>query len=309
MKIIEDITQIQGITNPVVTSGTFDGVHIGHQKILKRVTGLARSLGGESVVITYWPHPRFVLGEGWGDLRLLTTFLEKAEFLSDQGIDYLIKIPFTREFSQMSSMDFIREIIIDRIGTRKLVIGYDHKFGKNRDGGFDFLQKNQLQFGFEVEEIPRLDIDSVGISSTKIRTALKNGQCEEAASFLGRIYTLKGIVIKGDQLGRTLGFPTANIYVAEEFKLIPSDGVYAVKVIVQSKKYQGMLNIGIRPTIAGTRMQIEVNIFDFDADIYGQNIQVEFVKMLRSERKFESKEALSQQLYHDKEHALAVLNP
>ena len=309
MKTIEDLSQIEGIRNPVVTSGTFDGVHIGHQKILKRVTDLAKKQDGDSVVITYWPHPRFVLGHGWGDLRLLTTFLEKATFLAEQGIDYLIKIPFTREFSEMSSTKFIQEIIIDRIGTRKLVIGYDHKFGKNREGSFQFLQENQANFGFDIEEIPRLDIDDVGISSTKIRNALKAGQCEEAASFLGRIYSLKGIVIKGDQLGRTLGYPTANIYVAEEFKLIPSDGVYAVNVIVREKHYQGMLNIGIRPTVAGTRMQIEVNLFDFDQDIYGQNIQVEFVKMLRNEMKFASKEALTDQLYHDKQHALAVLNP
>lgn len=309
MKIIEDITQIKGIRNPVVTSGTFDGVHVGHQKILKRVTDLAHKQNGDSVVITYWPHPRFVLGKGWGDLRLLTTFLEKATFLADQGIDYLIKIPFTREFSEMSSTKFIQDIIIDRIGTKKLVIGYDHKFGRNREGSFQFLQEHQSEFGFEIEEIPRLDIDDVGISSTKIRKALKAGQCEEAASFLGRVYSLKGIVIKGDQLGRTLGYPTANIYIAEEFKLIPSDGVYAVHVMVREKRYQGMLNIGIRPTVAGTRMQIEVNLFDFDQDIYGQNIQVEFVKMLRNEMKFPSKEALAQQLYHDKQHALAVLNP
>ncbi|MDW3193963.1 MAG: bifunctional riboflavin kinase/FAD synthetase [Cytophagales bacterium] len=309
MKIIEDITQIEGIRNPVVTSGTFDGVHVGHQKILKRVTDLAKKQNGDSVVITYWPHPRFVLGKGWGDLRLLTTFLEKATFLADQGIDYLIKIPFTREFSEMSSTTFIQDIIINRIGTKKLVIGYDHKFGRNREGSFQFLQEHQTDFGFEIEEIPRLDIDDVGISSTKIRNALKAGQCEEAANFLGRVYSLKGIVIKGDQLGRTLGYPTANIYIAEEFKLIPSDGVYAVHVLVREKRYQGMLNIGIRPTVAGTRMQIEVNLFDFEQDIYGQNIQVEFVKMLRNEMKFPSKEALAEQLYHDKQHALAVLNP
>lgn len=309
MKIIEDLSQIGGIRNPVVTSGTFDGVHIGHQKILRRVNDLAHRQGGESVVITYWPHPRFVLGKGWGDLKLLTTFIEKAELLDEQGIDYLIKIPFTREFSQMSSTTFIQDIIIDKIGTQKLVIGYDHKFGKNREGSFSFLQENQKRFGFEIEEIPRLDIDDVGISSTKIRTALKNGHCEEAANFLGRVYTLKGIVIKGDQLGRTLGFPTANIYIAEEFKLIPSDGVYAVRVNVKEAWHQGMLNIGIRPTIAGTRMQIEVNIFDFDQDIYGQNIKVEFVNRLRAEMKFPNKEALSKQLYHDKQHALAVLNP
>ncbi len=309
MKIIEDLSQISGIRNPVVTSGTFDGVHVGHQKILKRVTDLAKKQQGDSVVITYWPHPRFVLGKGWGDLRLLTTFLEKATFLAEQGIDYLIKIPFTREFSEMSSTKFIQDIIIDKIGTKKLVIGYDHKFGRNREGSFQFLQENQTNFGFEIEEIPRLDIDDVGISSTKIRNALKAGHCEEAASFLGRVYSLKGIVIKGDQLGRTLGYPTANIYIAEEFKLIPSDGVYAVNVIVREKRFQGMLNIGIRPTVAGTRMQIEVNLFDFDQDIYGQNIQVEFIKMLRNEMKFASKEALSEQLYHDKQHALAVLNP
>ena len=279
MKVIDDLTKLEQPRNAVVTSGTFDGVHVGHQKILQRINKLARDNNGQSVVVTFWPHPRFVLGNGWGDLKLLTTFEEKAELLAENGIDFLVKVPFTRAFSELSSADFIREVLVDKIGTRKLIIGYDHKFGKNREGSFEYLKENQELFGFEIEEISRQDIDSVGVSSTKIREALLSKDVGTAQKLLGRPYHLKGIVTKGDQLGRKLGYPTANIYIAEEFKLIPADGVYAVRVHMNTGSYQGMLNIGVRPTISGKRRQIEVNIFDFGEDIYGRSIQLEFVSV------------------------------
>ncbi len=307
MTIIDDISDLQSLANPVVTSGTFDGVHIGHQKILQRIKALARSIQGTSVVVTFWPHPRFVLGNGWGELKLLTTFDEKAQLLADSGLDVLVKVPFTRSFSELSSQHFIQEYIVNRLKTKKLVIGYDHRFGRNREGSFEYLRDHQQQFGFEIEEIPRQDIDHVAVSSTKIRKALQQGEVMVAQKLLGRPYQLRGIITKGDQLGRTMGYPTANIHIAEEFKLIPSDGVYAVRVGLKAGNLDGMMNIGVRPTISGTRRQIEVNIFDFDRDIYGQAIEITFVKMLREERKFENKQALASQLGIDKEHALQVL--
>ncbi len=308
MRVIDDLSDIEKPRNAVVTSGTFDGVHLGHQKILRKLIKTAKEVNGESVVVTFWPHPRFVLGNGWGDLRLLTTFEEKAQFLAENGVDCLVKVPFTRSFSELSSKDFIQNVLVDKLETRKLIIGYDHKFGKNREGGFEYLKENQGLFGFEVEEIPRHDIDSVGVSSTKIRNALSIGDVEEARKLLGRSYTLSGIVIKGDQFGRQLGYPTANVYIAEEFKLIPADGVYAMLVHLKSGVYQGMMNIGVRPTISGKRRQIEVNIFDFDKDVYGQSIKLEFVSKLREERKFESKDHLKEQLGRDKIAALSVFS-
>ncbi len=308
MKILTGIEQLHALDHAVVTTGTFDGVHLGHQKILKRINKIANKEEGTSVVVTFWPHPRFVLGNGWGDLRLLTTFDEKAQRLSESGVDVLVRIPFTRSFSELSSDEFIRQVI-SKLGTKKLVIGYDHKFGRNREGSFEYLQANHKLYGFEIEEIPRHEIDSVGVSSTKIRKALNMGEVDVAGKLLGRPYVLTGIVTKGDQLGRTLGFPTANIHIAEEFKLIPGHGVYAVMVHLQENKvFGGMMNIGIRPTISGTRRQIEVNIFDFDEDIYGRKIQISFVQMLREERRFESKQQLAEQLHLDKRAALKALN-
>lgn len=308
MKVIDDLSEKHSFRNAVVTSGTFDGVHVGHRKILKHVIDLANSSGGESVVITYWPHPRFVLGNGWGSLKLLTTFAEKADVLAESGIDFLVKLPFTRKFSEMSSKSFIEDILINKIGTKKLVIGYDHRFGKNREGSFDYIKENQRQFGFDVDEIPRHDIDNVTVSSTKIRQALAEGQIEESSKLLGRDFSINGIVVKGDQLGRTMGFPTANISVQEEFKLIPRDGVYAVTVTINGETFKGMLNIGKRPTLNGAKHQIEVNIFNFSKDIYGLNVGIQFKKFLRAEAKFEGLDALKKQLYNDKEVALAVLN-
>ncbi len=307
MKVIDRVADLGSLRFAVVTSGTFDGVHLGHRKILQRVCKIAKEQGGESLVVTFWPHPRSVLGDGWGDLRLLTTFEEKIHLLEDTGIDYLVKIPFTREFSEMSSEEFVRDIIVDRLGTKKLIIGYDHRFGRNREGGFDYLKENQKEFGFEIEEISREDIDEVGISSTKIRKALAAGDVDLAAKFLGRPYHLGGIVTRGDQLGRTFGYPTANIYIPEEYKLVPADGVYVVRVGLSDRWFEGMLNIGMRPTVDGTSRRIEVNIFDFDEDIYGQRISVHLLQRLRYEMRFENVDALIGQLAKDKKEAQAYL--
>ncbi len=308
MIIHEGIQNLNGIKNAVVTIGTFDGVHLGHQEILSRIIELAKKNNGETALVTFWPHPRFVINPEDDSLKLLSTFEEKAGILDSLGIDHLIKIKFTREFSQWSSEKFIQEVIISALHTKKLVIGYDHHFGKDREGSFDHLKEHSARYGFTVEEISRQDIDDVGISSTKIRTALAEGAVERASEFLGRPYEIMGSVIQGDKIGRTLGFPTANILVEAPYKLIPEDGTYAVKVLIAGNTYNAMLNIGVRPTVNGKERRMEAHLFDFDQKIYGEKITVLFIKRLRDEHKFESKEALMQQLTKDKEAAIKILN-
>ena len=308
MKIYEGLEQFSRLQKAVVTSGTFDGVHIGHQKILAKLTDLARKTGGETVVITFWPHPRMVLHADSKDLKLLSTFEEKAEQLSHFGIDHLLKIAFTKEFSQLSSMEFIQKILIEAIGTSHLVIGYDHRFGKNREGSFDHLLANKDRYGFEVEEISRQDIDNVGVSSTRIRNALAEGQVEIAAEYLGRPYSLTGTVVEGDKIGRKLGFPTANLHIPQSYKLIPSDGVYAVTVKLEGSIFKGMLNIGQRPTVGGQNRTVEVHVFDLDENLYSKELTISLIRQIRTELKFESLDRLKNQLQQDKQSALAILD-
>ncbi|WP_420387028.1 bifunctional riboflavin kinase/FAD synthetase [Roseivirga sp.] len=300
MKIHLGTEAIRDIQNAVVTSGTFDGVHIGHQKILSRLQEEAKRVNGETVVITYWPHPRLVLKPWDHSLQLLSTFPEKANLLEDFGIDHLVKVPFTKEFAHMIPEEYIRVILHERIKTKKIIIGYDHRFGKNRSGGLEELHAFAEKYHYEVEEIPRQDIDEIGISSTKIRRALEVGDVHQANTYLGRNYALTGRVVHGEKIGRSLGFPTANISVKENYKLIPSDGIYAVRVCHEYNKYDGMLNIGQRPTIGGENKTIEVNIFDFDMDIYESEITIEFVDLIRKEIKFNSLDELKAQLANDK---------
>lgn len=307
MKIYEGIEHFESVTYPVVTSGTFDGVHLGHQKILERIRNIAEEIGGETVLITFWPHPRMVLYPNEHNLKLLSTFEEKSKLLKAFGIDHLLTIPFTTEFSNLSSEEFIQKIIIDKIQTRKLVIGYDHRFGKNREGGFDYLKENVDKFNFELEEISREDVDHVGVSSTKIRRALEEGNISIANEYLGRDYEINGIIIKGQQLGRSIGFPTANIHVPHDYKLIPGGGAYAVTVYVEGTRYNGMLNIGMRPTVNGISQSIEVNLFDFEGDLYDKRVCVHFKAYLRPEEKFSSLDALKKQLSKDKEDAQRIL--
>ncbi len=308
MIIHEGVDQIRGIKNPVVTSGTFDGVHIGHQKILKRIRHLADESDGETVLITFWPHPRLVLYPEEHQLRLLSTFEEKVKLLEDYGIDHLVTIPFTKEFSEMTSEKFIQEIIVNKIKTKILVIGYDHRFGKNREGSFEYLINNHLQYGFDLEEIPREDIDDIGVSSTKIRKSLEEGNIQAANEFLGRDYELSGIIIKGQQLGRSIGFHTANIQVLNDYKLIPSNGVYAVSATIENKSFFGMLNIGHRPTVGGTSRTIEVHLFDFEGNLYDLRISINFKAFLRHEIKFNDLNALKDQLIQDQYSSLKLLS-
>ncbi|GHA57683.1 bifunctional riboflavin kinase/FAD synthetase [Pontibacter akesuensis] len=301
MEVIRDIADFPQLSFPVVTSGTFDGVHVGHQKILRRVLERARQSGGQSVVITYWPHPRLVLFPEDNDLQLLSTIDERIEHLRSLGIDYLLIIPFTKEFSRTTSRSFITDILVRAIGTKVLIIGYDHRFGKNREGSFEHLKARADQYGFEVEEIPRQDVDDVGVSSTKIRRALESGDIETANSYLGRHYSITSTVEEGQKLGRTIGFPTANMAMPPAHKLIPGHGVYAVWAVVQEQRYPAMMNIGLRPTVDGKQLTLEVHLLDFSGDLYGQTLTVAFVDQLRKERKFEGLEGLQAQLEKDKE--------
>ncbi|WP_187263705.1 bifunctional riboflavin kinase/FAD synthetase [Pontibacter beigongshangensis] len=300
MEVIRDIADFPKLTHAVVTSGTFDGVHIGHQKILKRVQERARQAGGQSVVVTYWPHPRLVLFPEDNKLKLLSTIEERIAQLSSFGVDYLLIIPFTRDFSRITSRTFITDVLVRALNTKVLVIGYDHRFGKNREGSFEHLKARSQQYGFEVEEIPQQDVDDIAVSSTKIRKALESGDPPTATRYLGRYYSLSSVVEKGQQLGRTIGFPTANLALPVPHKLIPANGVYAVWVHVVGERLPGMMNIGTRPTVDGSKLTLEVHLLHFSGDLYGQTLTVEFVQQLRQEQKFEGLDALKAQLAKDK---------
>ncbi|MCA0427853.1 MAG: bifunctional riboflavin kinase/FAD synthetase [Bacteroidetes bacterium] len=309
MKVYRSLDEIGKINQAIVTQGTFDGVHVAHQVILKRLNDLKSGTGRETVLITYEPHPRMVLFPETHGLSLLTDLDEKIELLSSQGVDHLLVIPFTPEFSNLSSLDFIRSIIVEKLNTSHLVIGYNHRFGKNREGSFSHLREFSKTYGFEVDEIPEQDVDQVSVSSTKIRESLQKGSIKTATSYLGREYCITAKVVLGKQLGRTIGFPTANLEPRNPFKLVPQDGVYAVKVNWKGKSFGGMMNIGKNPTFPEKGRSMEVHIFDFTEDIYNQSIRVSFVDKLREEKKFSGIEELQSQLNRDKLRALEVLTP
>jgi len=308
MKVHYNIDEIPAIKNAIVSQGTFDGVHMAHKKIIERLKQIASIKNGETVIITFEPHPRIVLLPLDHGLQLLSTLNEKINLLEKAGVDHLIILPFTKEFSRLSSEQFIRNILVNKIKTNTLVIGYDHRFGKNREGSFEHLKNSASLYGFEVEEIPEQDIDEIAVSSTKIRQALLNNDIQTAQKYLGNSYSLEGEVIKGKQLGRTIGYPTANIEVENSYKLIPQDGVYAVWVWYNKVRFGGMLNIGNNPTIKDKGRSIEVNIFDFEKEIYTENLKIEFVSKLRNEEKFNGLEALKNQLDLDKQNAMKILN-
>lgn len=301
MKIYNHIDEFARLDNAVVTIGTFDGVHVGHQKIINHLLEITRNTGGESVILTFFPHPRMILHPEDVNIKLISTMKEKAALLENAGIDHLIITPFTRDFSNLSPQEYVKGVLVDRIGTQHIVIGYDHRFGKDRSGGLEDLQKYSLEYGFRVEEIPEQDIHDVAVSSTKIRQAILSGDIATANDFLGYPFSLEGKVIKGDMLGRKLGYPTANLFIEETYKLIPSDGIYAVEVrlIRSGHLLKGMAYIGHRPTINGMTRNIEVNIFDFDQDIYGETISLHFLDFIRADQKFNSLEELREQLKKD----------
>lgn len=300
MKIVTAINQLPAIQKPVVTIGTFDGVHLGHRKILERVSEIAEEINGSSVLITFYPHPRKVLYPEEKELVLLTSQSEKIKILETTGLDFLIIIPFTPAFSKISSDNFIREILCEKIRCHTLVIGYNHHFGFNRNGSATSLTQMGKQYCFEVEIIPEILIKNNAVSSTKIRKALTDGDFKAASTFLGYDYMLTGKVIEGNKIGRTIGFPTANICVEEIEKFIPANGVYAVEVGLKSGLFRGMLNVGTRPTLKLNTLSIEVNIFDFDEAIYGEKITIYFRRKMREEKIFENLDALKNQLFEDK---------
>ena len=300
MRIYNNIDEFKPIKNAVVTIGTFDGVHLGHRKIISRIKEVAEDIGGETVILTFFPHPRMIIHPEDQNLKMINTMYEKAALLEQLGVDHLIITPFSRDFSNQTAEDYIRDILVGKIGTKKIVIGYDHRFGKDRQGGLAELQALAPVYGYDVIEIPEQDIHDVAVSSTRIRTALFNDSIELANEFLGYNFFITGKVNRGDQIGRTIGYPTANILVEETYKLIPSDGIFAVKVYLEEQEFKGMGYIGHRPTINGMTRNIEVNIFDFNHDIYSKPIRMELLHFVRGDIKFESLEQLTDQLDKDK---------
>ena len=294
----------------MVTIGTFDGVHLGHQKVILRLREFARQHDGETVIFTFHTHPRLVTAPDGSNLRLLTTLNEKINLFEKYGIDHLIVYTFDKSFSELTYSEFVEKILVEKIKTHCLVVGYDHKFGKNREGGFDYLKKCAEKHKFEIERLDALLVDEDSVSSTKIRNALENGQIEKANHYLGYQFTLHGTVVEGNHLGRKLGFPTANLESSDKHKIIPGYGVYAVKVELGGVEYNGMLNIGTRPTINNNadNRSIEVHIFDFESNIYGKEITLKFVGKIRDEQKFDTIELLSIQLKKDKKTALSILS-
>ena len=307
MKIYHNIEEFVPLKNAVVTIGTFDGVHVGHRKIIARVKELAANTGGETVLLTFFPHPRMILHPEDESIKLINTIPEKAELLEELGVEHLIITPFSRDFSNQSAEEYIRNVLVNRIGTKTIVIGYDHRFGKDRQGGLEDLLRLGPVYGFNVVEIPEQDIHDVAVSSTRIRTALLDDHIEEANDFLGYPFFVTGTVVRGDQIGRQIGYPTANIVVSERYKLVPAGGIFAVRVRVEDHVYGGMGYIGTRPTINGLTRNIEVNIFDFDQDIYNHKIRIEFLNYIRGDMKFDSLEGLKSQIAQDKLEAMRLL--
>lgn len=288
----------------ILTLGTFDGVHFGHKKILEKVTQNTENKKYESLVLTFFPHPRMVLHEN-SDIKMLNTIDEKIALLDKIGIQNLVIHPFDESFSRLTAEEFVKNILVDQFHIHKIIIGHDHRFGRNRTANIDDLKAFGKQYDFEVEEISAQEIKEVSVSSTKIRHALMDGNVALANEYLGYDYSITGTIAKGKQLGRTIGFPTANLQPEENFKLIPKNGVYIIKSIIGSKTVLGMMNIGFNPTVEGKKQTIEINYFDFDADLYDQKITVSILERIRSEVKFESVSLLKEQLEKDKNTALA----
>lgn len=308
MKVYHSLEEIKQITNPIVTIGTFDGVHQGHRQIIHRLNKAKKEMGGESFIFTFHPHPRQVMFLNQSNIKLLTLTNEKLDLLEQAGIDHVLIYPFTKEFAQQSAHSYIKDILVDAIGVKKLIIGYDHRFGNNREGNIDTLKKYAAEYNFLVEEIPPHEIDSINVSSSKIRKALEEGDIRTANTFLGYNYFISGKVVDGKKLGRTLGYPTANILIEDTAKLIPKIGVYAATVTIDGVLYKGMMSIGYNPTTdTDNKLKTELHIFNFDKNIYGCNLTLQIKTRLRDEEKFATIDSLKKQLDADKELALSVL--
>lgn len=310
MTVYTDIQNLPIFKNAVITIGTFDGVHFGHQQILSLMKSAAKQVNGETVIITFHPHPRKIIGANKAPIYLLNTLDEKINLLEKYGIDHLVIIPFTEKFAQQSAEDYIADFLVNTFHPQTIIIGHDHRFGKDRIGDFQLLEDKALEFRYQVNEIPGYMLNDVTISSTKIREALLNGDIEKAHDLLSYDYYFTGKIVKGNQLGRTIGYPTANIQMIDENKLIPCNGVYSVLVSNENLKINqlgGMMNIGYRPTVDGNERTIEVNLFNFDESIYDETLTITLKKYLRSEEKFSGLDKLKIQLEKDKQSALDSL--
>jgi len=306
LKIIDKFNTFSVSGDTVVTIGTFDGVHLGHQKIIERLKNVAKEKGLKSVILTFFPHPRMVLQSGV-DIKLLNTIEERQDILSSLGVDYLVIKKFTKDFAKLSAEHYVKEFLVDGLNAKYIIVGYDHRFGKNRRADIKDLKAFGEQFDFEVEEISVKDVEEVAVSSTKIRRALNMGDIKTANAFLGYNYFLTGTVIEGKQIGKQIGFPTANIHIKENYKLIPKNSVYVVRSLIENVPFFGMMNIGTNPTVDGKKQSIEVHFFNLDRDLYNKKIKIELLGRLRNERKFKSLESLQSQLKIDKENALKLI--
>ena len=300
MKILQNTSNFSVKDETYITIGTFDGVHFGHQKIIKKLVQEAKKANKKSVLLTFFPHPRMVLQKD-ASLKLINTIEERATLIEETGLDYLIIHPFSIAFSRMSALEFVRDILVNKLNISKLIIGYDHHFGKNREGNITQLTEYSHLYDFKVEEIPAQDIDSVSVSSTKVRRALTAGNLKTANNYLGYNFMLNGTVVNGKKLGGTIGYPTANIEIEETYKLIPKTGVYVVQSTIANKNIYGMMNIGNRPTVDGNHQTIEVHFFDFNQDLYHQKLNIELIYFLRDEKKFDTIDSLVHQLKKDEE--------
>lgn len=307
MRVFRDLSQLPGFKQSVITIGTFDGVHLGHQRLIERIKSLSKLTGGENIIITFHPHPRVVIHPEDKTLRLLNTVEEKIGLLEKYGVDNVVLVPFSRDFSEQTAESYISSFLVRSFQPRYIVIGYNHRFGKDRAGDYLLLEKMKQKFGYEMEEINKEALDDIDISSTRIREALLLGDVKLANELLGHSYTLSGTVVKGLQNGRKLGFPTANIQIHDELKLIPKTGIYAVRVIHGGIQYTGMLSIGYNPTFEGEKQTIEVNILDFNNDIYGEHLTIELVAFIRDEKKFESIELLVEAIRKDELKTRSIL--
>lgn len=306
MKVYDAIDTFRPQKPTVVTIGTFDGVHLGHRKIIERVVSTAKISDDESVLLSFFPHPRMVV-QHQANIQLLNTIDERRQILSTTGLNHLIIHPFTKSFSRQTALQFVENILVKALNTKHIIIGYDHRFGRNRTADINDLKEFGLQFGFEVSEITAQEVNEVAVSSTKIRKALEEGQISMANTFLGYDYMLTGTIVKGRGIGKDLGFPTANLEIAEAYKLIPREGVYVVSSRIDERKVFGMMNIGKNPTVDGHNRHIEINFFDWNEDLYGQKLQVHLLEYLREEQKFDSLDSLKIQLAKDRKTALAFL--
>jgi riboflavin kinase / FMN adenylyltransferase len=307
MQVHYSINNLPAFNKAVITIGTFDGVHRGHQLIINRLKDAARIAGGESIIITFHPHPRAVIASPVNGIKLINTLPERIELIAKTGIDHLVVVPFTDDFSNQSAEAYIGEFLVKKFKPHTIIIGYDHRFGRERQGDYKLMEDKAVEYGYQLLEIPVHLLDTVKVSSSAIRKAILQGTVEEATKLLGYPFFFEGEVVHGDKIGRTLGYPTANLKSTDEEKIALGDGIYAVRININGFMYKGMMSIGFRPTVNGTIRVTEVNIFDFEKDIYGMVVRVHVIKHLRNEVKFNGLEALKQQLHKDKEDSLAVL--